>query len=348
MKPNVEILSCILTRRCNLHCYYCRIGGCVDYQEKPSEYPSKKEFSKNEKNAGWWKELIKRFYLHNPKIFIIFIGGEPFLYPGLSNLIEYANKIGINYTIISNSTKELKSIREDFFKDVGKIKGYTASIDPGFERLSKGHDIYSLKKSSEGFNVLIDLMEQDLIEDPVAELTATSKTIHYVENTIKLLDSYGIWSDLTVVDTAKSPYYDFSNITDKNILVQPTNEVFKIFIRLIQSDYKIHMKDLLLPAIFNILPADNDCDSCCNSRHNMTIDSDGSVRLCYRIRGVNGPKFSGLDFLDTHGRISKTTNNVQNALSADKKNLCQGCAWTCSIMSQFDEKDIITHGEYDE
>jgi len=350
MEPRVEVLTCILTRRCNLSCYYCRISGCPNYKDKPKIYPSMADLIKNEKGCYWWIDVINRFMKHNPKIFVIFIGGEPFLYKQLVDIIMHAKVLDLNYTIISNSTKELKPIRDKFFREVGKIRGYTASIDPGFEKLVSvdKHSEDSLRKSSEGFDTLIDLMKQGLVEDPVAELTVTSESIHLVEGTIKTLDSFGIWSDLTVVDIAKTPYYDFSNITDEKLLVQQTDEVKEIFNRLINSDYKIHMKDLLLPSIFDILPANNNCDSCCNARHNLTIDADGSIRLCYRIRGEFGPGFTGLDFVDRFGNLTRTTDKIQNVLAADKKLYCNGCAWTCPLMSIFDEDEIITHGEPDE
>jgi MoaA/NifB/PqqE/SkfB family radical SAM enzyme len=343
MTLSVKIANLVLTRRCNLKCSYCRISGNVGYQGKPIEYPDLNYYITNEKGEDFWIENINILHKHNPEIFFIIFGGEPFLYSGLEKIINHLNNNDMLYTVISNSTDDLQKIRDKVFNKVGFIRGYTASIDPGFERgLIKDKSIY--QKSIFGFNTLKTLMKKKLIKDPVAELTIDSNSISYVKDTIQFLTNYGICSDITVIDVAKTPFYDFSNITDKSNLVYPTQEVKELFDELKNSNLNIHMKDTLLDKIFEILPANNNCDSCCNVRHNITIDSDGKLRLCYRIRGKFVSKYNLKDYLDSSGNpIKGISAKVGNAYAVDKQDLCRGCAWTCTVMSQLDQENINFH-----
>jgi len=330
----INIVNILLTRKCNLKCTYCRISGELDYDLAPMEYPKSGYYYTSEKPADWWIETIRYLHKENPNVFYILYGGEPLLYKGLADIVKYLNEIDANYTIISNSTSALDSIRAEFFREVGPVKGWTASVDPGFETSGETDEE---KKSNAGYHLLKRLIKHGLVDDPVAEITCDRESIFKVEDTIKRLSSEGIWSDLTVLDIAKTNWYDFSAVMTPEMLVPKTEAVKKVFDRLIASDYKIHMKEQLLPRIYDILPAELDCDIRPGNLHSICIDSDGSLRLCLRIKGHHVPKFSALD-LFTNGRLI-----VEQAIEGDKQTLCKGCSHTCYIMSQLDFEDIVNH-----
>ena len=327
----INIVNFILVRNCNLSCEYCRISGNTNYELKPEEYPDLKYYIENEQPVEKWIDVVNEVLKVNPQAFFLLVGGEPFLYKGLTDLVIHLNEVGANYTIISNCTDGLKPIRKHFFKKVGRVRGFTCSVDP-----IDGTSGDSQLKSQVGFQVLKDLIEQDLVDDPVAELTLTSKNIHKAEDTVKMLSDAGIYSDITVMDISKTNYYDFSDIMESELLVPKNEEVKQIFDKLINSDYKIHMKETLLPAIYDMLPANLDCELTSGNVQNLTFDSDLSVRLCYRIKGHFCTQFNALDYFSSR-------DDVEEALQADYEVLCKGCSWSCMIMSALDHQDVIDH-----
>lgn len=332
----IKIASLMITRRCNLRCEYCRISGDVDYILKPSEYPDSKYYYQNEKDYHYWNSVIDKIFIENNDVFFLIVGGEPFVYKDLDEIVIHLNSLGANYTIISNCTDSLEKSRNKFFEKVGKVKGFTCSVDP----VSDYNDDVELK-SQQGFNTMVDLMSKGLIEDPVAEITVDKDTVYNLEETVKRLSDNGIYSDITTLDISKTNYYDFSTIIDPQYLVPKSNDVEDIFNRLINSDYKIHMKEILLQRIYNILPADNMCNLKKGNIHNVTIDSDGKLRLCYRIRGRSITQFDALDYFDVNKR-----EKVEEAFEFDYNTLCKGCAWTCMLMSIGNEEEsrtILSH-----
>ena len=338
MNSKIRIANLLLTRRCTLSCSYCRISGHIDYPNKSREYPDKSYYLSNEQDTDFWINLIDRLYKHNKDIFVILYGGEPFLRKDLAEIVSRCNKIGIIYTIISNCSSQIRSNMNKFFTEVeGKVLGFTASIDPGFY-LNDQSDVVAYK-SHQGYETLKRLIKNDLVMDPVAEITASASDIKYLEETVKLLDSEGITSDITVLDVARNPYYDFSNITDESLLVQKNEEVKEIFDRLIQSDYKIHMREKLLPLIYENLPAEMDCEIDRNL-HNVAIDADGMIRLCLRIRGTYASVMRGNLLIEEDGSISPVAHDL---IRKDREEYCEKCIWTCALMSQLNSRDIINH-----
>ena len=316
-------------------CEYCRIHS--DYVVKPREYPQFKHYVQNEKPVAFWMDIVKKLYNQNPEVFIILYGGEPLLYSELPTLINYLNDLNVNYTIISNCDPKLKDVREELFDQCGTIKGFTASIDPSFEKCLDVPDNVltdDKRKSKHGFLALKDLLDRGLITDPVAEMTADCDTIFFMKDSIKILTAAGICSDVTVLDWSPNNFYDFSAITNPKYLVPKTEEVKAVFDDLISSDLNIHMKDSLLPAIYKSLPAEVECNKI--QEHNISIDADGKLRLCLRIRG----KYVSSKTLDD---LLNNKEEVDELYQADKDLLCKKCSWTCVLMSQLDQDGVITH-----
>lgn len=333
----INIASFLLTRRCNLKCDYCRISGDIDYILAPSEYKDSIYYIDNLKPPSFWIDNIDRLMKHNSQIFFILFGGEPFLYDGIIEIIKYLNDKNANYTIISNCTQNDKM--NLLFAEVESIKGFTASIDPGFW---KDHIDDEYFKSKCGFKYLKYLIETHKVEDPVAEITVDKYNIDDLEETVKRLSEAGITSDITVMDIAKSNYYDFSTIMETEHLVPKDEKTRKIFDNLINSPYKIHMKDSLLNRIYDILPAELNC-RIEDNLHSITIDSDGTMRLCLRIRGRDVPKLKLSELLKKDGTYTNIMDTAMRVFGQDKELLCRGCNHTCYIMSQLDQLIIIKH-----
>ena len=324
----IQIVNWLLTRKCNLNCSYCAINR--DYENKPSFYPDMKHYMQNEMDTEFVIEGLKRIKTHNPNSFHIFYGGEPFLRKDLKDIVKFCNENEIHYTIITNNSDAVQSKIDELFKECGEVKGLTSSIDPIILMADDGSDRY--KKSLAGFKRLKEYKKY--VEDVVAEITVDKDSVFLLKELVEKLTEIGISSSITFLDIAKNEYYDFSNVTDESELVEPTFNLQKTLEILRDGEYDIHMKDSLLMDIFKILPSNLDCKIEKNV-HNLTIDADGSVRLCLRIRGTSVTQNNLLDYISTDGSIHPT---LREYFSYDKETYCKGCNWTCMIMSkQVDE-----------
>ena len=324
----IRIVNWLLTRKCNLNCDYCAI--VKNYENKPEEYPDMDYYYAHEMSSTMVVNALSKFLKHNPDCFHIFYGGEPLLKKGLAEIIQFCHRHAIHYTIISNNTEQVLPLRDKLIQTVGKLKGFSASIDPIF--IDEDHsDSDRYRKSIDGFNSLRGM--KDHCEDLVAEITVTEQDIKYLYEAVKKLSENGINSDITFVDIAKSEYYDFSNVTDENQLVVKSPDVAYELMDILSEDaLDVHMKEYLIPAMYKILPSDMDCEIE-EDLHNVSIDADGSVRLCLRIRGVMTPMTTRVnDLLDSDGNINRVTHQL---IAMDKAALCKKCNHTCQLMSKY-------------
>jgi len=336
----IQIANILLTRRCNLRCDYCSIVR--DYQDKPKEYPNMSYYRDHELRTDQWIRILDRLKLNNPNVFVIFYGGEPMLYESLPEIIKHCHLNNIYYTIISNNTEEVQPKILDLIKQVGKLRGFTASIDPELAWRMKGLPrAHSIKKTVAGFENLCRLKEQEIADDVVAEITATDHNIQYLYDTIKILSKNNIYSSITTIDLKKSPYYDFSTIDDQSLLVKPDAETRQIFFRIMADEsLKVHIPNMLLK-LYNILPTRMMCEIY-KDISNVTIDADGSFRLCLRIRGIHLPKLSLDQIFSENGKVILPV--ARDAITKDYCESCKGCNWTCILFSQYYSKGIVNHG----
>ena len=322
----IRIANWLLTRRCNLKCDYCAIVRDVanpDY--KPISY-----FHSNEMSTQLVIETLEALKRHNPEMFHIFYGGEPFLRKDLADIVNFCNENEIEYTIITNNTKEIQPMIKKFFQKVDFVKGMTSSVDPVFDEDPYSED--RVRKSVEAILRLRELREKGLVQDVVAEITVLRNTQKKLIDVVSELSKYDICSSITFVDLKKNAYYDFSNVTDPELLVYKTPELSKVICEILDDDsLYVHMKKTLLSLTFSILPSNHDCHIEDNL-HNITIDSDGSLRLCLRIRGMKCPSILVKDiFQEDSGDISE---EVMGFVRSDKTNYCELCNHTCLIMSK--------------
>ena len=277
-------------------------------------------------------------------MFHIFYGGEPLLRKDLYEIINYCNEKKIHYTIISNNKDEVRPFIKQLLKKVDdRIKGFTASVDPVFQNEKEsGED--RVRKSVHGLENLINM--KTYVNDVVAEITAMKHNYMYLYDLLKELSKYQINGDVTFIDIAKSPYYDFSNITDVNLLVHQTAQLADQFAKIMRDDtLDVHMKEILIPAMWDNLPSNMDCEID-QSLHNISIDADGSIRLCLRVRGIYTPSIVTIDnLIMSDGGISSIAHA---AIKRDKKEFCKLCNHTCQIMSKHIEEhdtgpEILVH-----
>jgi len=335
-KEKIQIASWLLTRQCNLKCSYCRISRDPD---ELSSYPKLKEYLTEQMD---YKQVISGLFAmkqHNPEMFHIFYGGEPLLFPNLHKVINFCNESNIHYTIITNNTEEVQPLLTKLFNNVDYVAGLTSSVDPLLYDPKRLNDDRA-KKTKFGFKRLIELKSK--IKDLVAEITVSNDNIDYLYPLVKDLTEEGISSDITFVDIAKNRYYDFSNVTDVGELVYPSQKLLDILKRIYSEKLNVHLDMNFMMKLYNSLPAELDCKLEDNI-HNITIDSDSSLRLCLRIRGIETPNhFTISSMFDEEYNINSTLKHYQ---AIDKINYCRGCNWSCILMSQMIRDKQITSDE---
>jgi len=338
----IQIANILLTRRCNLRCNYCSIVR--NYKDQPVEYPDINYYRDNELESYEWIEILDKLACNNPSIFFIFYGGEPFLYQQLNQIIVHCKIKHYNYTIISNNTPEVQPLILDLYKKVGRIDGFTASIDPelylylNHKETSKDHAVL---KSINGFNNLKSLKDKNIVADAVAEITVTSKNYQYLYETIKVLSDAEIYSSITTIDMKQNKFYDFSTVDDQELLVSKNEEIAKIFMDIMaDKSLLVHIPHILID-LYKILPCNLKCDIY-KDLHNVTIDSDGSFRLCLRIRGTEASRKleNTYSIMDSNGEINK---EFLKDLEFDYREYCRGCNWTCMMMSSMFSNSIKNH-----
>lgn len=348
IEEKIQISNQLWSRKCNLACDYCRIAlPCFgNYICRPKEYPNAEYYRDNERDVEWWCELNRRLYEHNNDILNILYGGEIFLHPGHIDILKYMSNLGSDYTIITSANETIVPKIHKMFKEVGRVKGFTCSVDPGFwihdssdRSVLKDDEVY---KSKQGFEFLKYVKENDLADDVVAEITVSANTLKYYADTVNMLSDIGIWSDITFVDVAKNNYYDFSSVMDENHILTSLDDFIKEN-KKIDECKLIHMRHKLFEVLLKILPSNGDC-KIEEKFHNISIDSDGKLRLCLRIRGSDVPEFEAMDVFDNHGKFSSKFKEIQEAVCSDKSVLCSGCNWTCPHMSLIGtSEDIKNH-----
>ena len=290
-------------------------------------------YYQNEMSTEVVIEGLKNFKKHNLNIFHIFYGGEPMLRKDLPQIINFCNENEIYYTIISNNTPEIQPLIKRLFDETDYVEGFTSSVDPMFNEIGVNED--RIKKSIEGLQRLKEIQAKGDVKDVVAEITVMNHNRHLLHQLVSELSEDEIYSDITFVDVAHSAYYDFSNVHDPSQLVKPTFNLALTFNEMLNDDsLYIHMKDLLLPAMFDTLPSNMDC-GLEKGLHNITVDADGSIRLCLRIRGEITPQVYNLTNMFDKNASDNIEKDLQYAISYDKKHLCQLCNHSCLIMSRY-------------
>jgi len=114
-----EKISFTITNKCNLQCKMCGQWSEEGYIKTGSH-----NFG-DELKIEDWKRLVDEIAKHKIDFFLI-RGGEPFLFPGIIELLEYVNSKGIPISVDTNGTA-LKKYAEDIVR-IGSIH-LTVSVD---------------------------------------------------------------------------------------------------------------------------------------------------------------------------------------------------------------------------
>jgi len=146
--------SFTITNRCNLHCSMCGQWSEEGYMR--GQQPDRHE----EMNLTDWRRLVDEIAEHQASA-VLLRGGEPFLFKGISDLLEYIHDKGIFISIDTNGTQLEKYAAditrmgnihltisvdgpEQIHDRVRGVKGCFNSIKRGVQRV---HELEKIKES---------------------------------------------------------------------------------------------------------------------------------------------------------------------------------------------------------
>ncbi len=126
------------TKKCNLRCLYC--------------YSSAGEPAKNELSIDELKSVIYQAKELGAKKIVLLGGGEPLLYDGLENIINYIKSIGLDQVLFTNGTLISRELAKFLFKNKvsvivkhnslnADIQDMLAGVKGSFKNIRKGLEL---------------------------------------------------------------------------------------------------------------------------------------------------------------------------------------------------------------
>jgi len=283
---NIRTAYLHVTLDCNLSCSYC-----YNSQLTNKTYP--------QLGTEHWKLVIER--LHEVGVInIVFTGGEPLLYPGLLDVIEFAKSLKLKVTLLTNGTLLRNNL--DIFEMVDasiiSLDGVSASRRKGIEQ----HDVLNgILNISEMYSkkITVRSVVSRGFESEVASLKALLEkngikhiqTLHipYKPEDIKSIPDYdkfslydesfispdfcgagdgivaiGVNGDIFPCQTMIKPELCIANIFEKDWLIKYRNDNVCAKIRI----FKTSQNDLCRPCV-----AKHFCNGGCRAiAHNVYRD----------------------------------------------------------------------------
>lgn len=201
-RPYTTVVDINLTTRCNQRCVYCEIGQGMMRSEKDML---------RLKDLKWIIDQMN----HDSIPTLVLLGGEPFLFRDLFNLLEYASNHIPDITIITNgmripglSENEIAILKRSKCKMIVSLD----SFHPETNNRIRGVD-----KAFENAVNAIDILLKNQI--PVQIETVVSKyNYHEIADIVKEADALGVSSVRFVPVITTSNFPDVQSITNKDEL----------------------------------------------------------------------------------------------------------------------------------
>jgi MoaA/NifB/PqqE/SkfB family radical SAM enzyme len=255
--------------------------------------------------------------------FFTITGGEPLLYDGLVSLIKKMEKF--DYCVISSSYKPLFETRKKALLDAG-LKNWSVSLDII-------QDLW--ERTLSGLDALHYFMDNG-VKDLHCVVIVSYLNGCEIDKFVKYLLDWGWWVEVVQMEYGKNEHYDFSY--EMKYLLPTLDQVIRlsrIFKEWYNQGLRLHSPDFF----YDLWVKYYDCSYICKDPFgSLTLDADGSLRLCYRIKGIHLPKYKVFD-------LENKLEEVLDARDKDKKLLCQGCLWNCVIMTDYYNEHPELDGE---
>lgn len=223
-RPSMVTIN--LTRRCNQKCVYCEIGILSQ--------PDKKD-RLTLADLKWLLDQMSIYKIQR----ISLCGGEPFLFDGIIDIIEYAGKKEIRCSITSNGMTVHKLTE----KELNTLKKFNTEINISVDSFNENIQTFTRGNSLSLQNALKSIKK--LLENniPVTVLTAISKY-----NFKDLLNHTTKVYELGVKQVLFQPIIYYSNYPDQKTIDNKSNlnvdidniDVLKNELKMILKFEKVH------------------------------------------------------------------------------------------------------------
>jgi MoaA/NifB/PqqE/SkfB family radical SAM enzyme len=304
--------STFVTRKCPMHCKYCRIR----------ESKLKSELTLKE-----WKEAYS--IMEKLKIpFNLILGNEPLmLQDDLVELVRFFRAKYIKYGMYTTFPEPLFSKYKIKLLRAG-LKNLSCGIDVNPDSIDK-NDITT--KSLRGLEGL-KWGKKMGIPELHATVTISKLNLSVYPEIVDLLTSLGIWTEVNVIHYDKDGKFDFFPPKNKMKDLILTKEDFPELVRTSEIMKKKVLEGKVMvhnvPEYFNdLIKFGLNLDWHCKLPVVLAVDADGSLRVCsYRV-GNRVKKYSIFDLPES----------MESFISDWKKDSddCPGCYWSCWYHAEY-------------
>jgi len=292
-----------------MHCDYCSIRKTNLQQPELTAQEWKKAFA-------ILKDLGCEFNL--------ILGNETMMADDLPAIIKYLYEQKISYALYSTSPTELYN----------KLK--ESLIEAGLKNLSSGFD--SLKrddsigiKSKRGLEGMIEMKKRIPGLDTQGTITLSKINLDEVVDLLKTLTANGIWGAVNSIHWDADGEYDFFPPKEhlKDFIIDDKEKFLALCRKLKELTANGEIMIQNPPEYFDALAKHGlDMSWHCTQPYIITVDADGSLRLCGYRRGKGVTKFSIFDLAD-----EKKFEKYKEVWKEESQE-CPGCFWSYWWMAE--------------
>lgn len=308
-----------ITRKCDLNCEYCNIP---------------QDDSEKELSVEQWKQVVGILEKMGIKT-INFLGGEPTLYEGIAELIEYiAANTQLTCSIVTNANDLSKYSVIDDLINVG-LNRISVSID----NLVFDNSISSFKSKS-GLALIDHIIEKGYLSRDAFVLkdycVLSSRNLENLIEIVKYFDARGVHTYFLPYHwSAENDYEHRKNITP--LAITKEKDIMKLKEQC-QKLSALKRQGVLLDnsyEFFENLPRYiQRLNWHCTRLSEIRIDYNGKMMCCCDRKGSVYRDYSIFD-LENENDLKKFLVQRQNDSS-----LCKGCMWSSSFEYEVESRRI--------
>jgi len=299
-----RMVTVFITRACSIKCPHCLVWK-RRLETRPAEY--------------WYRVYNYVWKKIGRHIHISMIGGEPLEYEELEKLICLLGYE--NYSITSNSISLSEEMAERFVKC--GLPNWSVSID-------MPEDIGDVRDKA-GFRA-IRIFRKLGVDDLHVTVTIYPWNVKYLRRLFGELKALYVYIEPTFASWSNAPWYD--SFPSSGLVY--TNDMVREIRLAVREELYGYEKFHGVKSMF-----EEDLEVMLNNRwfckypHSVTVDENGSMRMC---RDVPGRRVKKYDLIKA---VDRWDDYVDSWL-LDKEEFCAGCNWDCMYQSN-KMADVFTH-----
>lgn len=296
-----------ITSRCNLRCLHCVVAGG--------------EKLKNEMSTTRCLQLAKEMAEYGVGG-IAFSGGEPFLHPDFTTIVEHAKQLGLNIQVATNGTLITKE-RADWLNEMDAE--VQVSLDGSS---SKIHD--HLRPGHKAFDYTINGIKNLVKAGHKITIGTVLSAINYddIMNIISLGETLGVSVFRLIPFVPKGRGAEYNQLEVPPIKVKAITEKLKK----LRNEIPIEISHLEFEDMIDAKLCDNSSMGnkqslgCSGAVGYATISPTGELLPCHFFEGVRADSLIDNEFSEVW-RKSRFLNYFRNLNVTDLHGACKQCNW---------------------